>query len=190
MRSARLNLPLAAGGTNSPRWRQLLGESRRAVLATHLQGRERLHSGTSPGHLVNLQQKIRIASTATSAAVWDRAVWVQDRAQRRLKAELARLEKELQQMDEASFSAGPTGRLPVWDDANFKMALPSTKPMSHKLLAILLMIGCVESNPGPSSDRMDSAESASGLVPAFVTNAPECWDAFGKRGRRFENGGE
>ncbi|GAQ92370.1 hypothetical protein KFL_009960010, partial [Klebsormidium nitens] len=98
----------------------------------------------------------------------DRAVSVQHRAQRRLKAKLVRLEEELQQMDEASSSAEPakpTCCLPDWDEANFKVALPSTKPISRLLLKILLMIGCVESNPGPSSDGMDSSDSASALVP-------------------------
>ncbi|GAQ91604.1 hypothetical protein KFL_008160040 [Klebsormidium nitens] len=86
----------------------------------------------------------------------DRAVWVQDRLQRRLKAEVVRLEEELRKMDKASSSAEPAKsscRLPVWDEANFKVAPPSRKPMSHALLATLLMIGC--SRPTPVESRGD-----------------------------------
>ncbi|GAQ91069.1 hypothetical protein KFL_007230010, partial [Klebsormidium nitens] len=114
-----------------------------------------------------------VAASASTKTAQVR-VWVRDRLQaRRLKAEVARLEEELRQMDEASSSAGPAHiacSLPVWMEANFKVALPHTKPMSHALLAILLMIGCVESNPGPSSDGVGSGDSASASVlPSLQT---------------------
>ncbi|GAQ88463.1 hypothetical protein KFL_004310010, partial [Klebsormidium nitens] len=105
----------------------------------------------------------------------DRANWVEDRVQRRLKAEVVRLEEELQHMGEAPGSiAKPTACLPcyapVWEEANFKVALAPTKPMCHSLLAILLMIGCVDSNPGPSSDGVSSEDSASASVlPSLQT---------------------
>ncbi|GAQ90320.1 hypothetical protein KFL_006270020 [Klebsormidium nitens] len=104
----------------------------------------------------------------------DRAVWVRGRVQRRLEAAVAWLEEELQQMEGPATSLAESAScLPVWEAANFKAALPPTKPMSHALLAILLMIGCVESNPGPSSDGVvGSADSASASFPPLSQSRP------------------
>ncbi|GAQ87695.1 hypothetical protein KFL_003710010 [Klebsormidium nitens] len=127
----------------------------------------------------------------------ERAVWVEDRMQRRLEA----WEEELRKMDEASSHAeSPEAHacsashpmlaiffgeglaydsrrsLPSvgFDKRTFKGLMgSSTEPMSRALLATLLMIGCVESNPGPSSDDLPgSADSASSSGPSLSQLRP------------------
>ncbi|GAQ79781.1 hypothetical protein KFL_000380150 [Klebsormidium nitens] len=79
----------------------------------------------------------------------DRAVWAHERVLRQLKARVARLEEELQQMGGNSSAADPA---PVQN--NFQSEGHwATMPMSRSLIATLLKIGCVECNPGLGPDE-------------------------------------
>ncbi|GAQ92716.1 hypothetical protein KFL_011070010 [Klebsormidium nitens] len=56
--------------------------------------------------------------------------------------------------------------------ASSKAALSPSKPLSHELLATFLMIGGIESNPGPSFKAVGSSKSASALVPPLSQTGP------------------
>ncbi|GAQ90082.1 hypothetical protein KFL_005970030 [Klebsormidium nitens] len=90
----------------------------------------------------------------------DRADWVEDREMCRLRAEERRLEKELRELGGASFAAEPAAEQPSASpcaSAPWK-EFQSTRdwvamPMKRSLIAMLLTIGGVESNPGPLSNE-------------------------------------
>ncbi|GAQ85487.1 hypothetical protein KFL_002370210 [Klebsormidium nitens] len=77
----------------------------------------------------------------------DRAAWAEDAEMRRLRAEERRLEAELRQLGGASFAAKPTSARSEFPTTG----LWASMHMSESLIEMLLTIGGVERNPGPTT---------------------------------------
>ncbi|GAQ86527.1 hypothetical protein KFL_002940130 [Klebsormidium nitens] len=116
------------------------------------------HRGSKEGGNVKYLCRGHVHSTGCFRITRDRAAWAQNRVEWRLKVEAARLEAELRQMGGASSTAEQhrcqdcyeSACKGSWENA----AYWDSTPKSRSLIAKLLTIGGVESNPGPAPDEV------------------------------------
>ncbi|GAQ91098.1 hypothetical protein KFL_007270050 [Klebsormidium nitens] len=103
--------------------------------------------GSKEGGIVKYSCRAHSTSNGCFRVDRDRADWAEDQELRRLRAEERRLEEELRKLGGTSFAAEPAA---AWKGFQSKGVWASA-PMSQSLIAMLLTIGGVERNPGPTS---------------------------------------
>eukprot|EP00243_Klebsormidium_subtile_P007518 TRINITY_DN334_c0_g2_i7.p1 TRINITY_DN334_c0_g2~~TRINITY_DN334_c0_g2_i7.p1 ORF type:complete len:819 (-),score=169.67 TRINITY_DN334_c0_g2_i7:435-2891(-) len=112
--------------------------------------------GSKEGGSVKYSCRVHTTSKGCFRVDRDRAAWVEDQEMRRLRAQERRLKEELRNLGGTSYAAEPSAEQPSappcasapWSEFQSTRDCVSM-PMSRSLIVTLLMIGAIESNPGP-----------------------------------------